>query len=208
MKLIPQSNNLNDYLKCSEVIDCTNFEIQKIAEDLIHGAENEIKIIKTVYEFVRDKIRHSSDVGEKTINWKASDTLKYKHGICFANSHLLAAILRALDIPTGFCYQRLEFDVGFGLHGLNAVYIKSLHKWIRLDARGNEGRIKAQFSIDNEILAYSVNEEKGEFDFPIVYAEPDKKVIEILKNSHNLDEAIQKVISINWLPELMHIYGL
>jgi hypothetical protein len=47
-------------------------------------------------------------------------------------------------------------------------------------------------------LAYSVNKEKGEFDFPIIYAEPNKKVIEILENSQNLDEAIGKVININW----------
>lgn len=208
MELITESNNLNDYLECSEVIDCNEYEIQEIAKNLSQGIENEMDLIKTVYEFVRDEIRHSSDVGENTITWKASDVLKYKHGLCFANSHLLAAILRSLEIPVGFCYQQLEFDQGFGLHGLNAVYIKSLHKWVRLDPRGNENGINAQFSIDEEILAYKVNEEKGEFDFPIVYAEPDKKIIEILKNNHNLDEAIQEMISINWLPELMHIYGL
>lgn len=208
MELITRSNNLNDYLECSEVIDCNNIEIQEIANKLYRDIENEIDLIKTVYEFVRDEIRHSSDASKNTVTWRASDVLKYKHGLCFANSHLLAAILRSLEIPTGFCYQRLEFDVGFGLHGLNAVYIKSIHKWIRLDARGNEGPINAQFSLDNEILAYSVDEEKGEFDFPIIYAEPNKKVIDILKNSQNLDEAIGKVINVNWHQELMYIYGL
>lgn len=208
MELITRSNNLNDYLECSEVIDCNNIEIQEIANKLNRDIENEIDLIKTVYEFVRDEIRHSSDAGKNTVTWKASDVLKYKHGLCFANSHLLAAILRSLEIPVGFCYQRLEFDVRFGLHGLNAVYIKSIHKWIRLDARGNEGPVNAQFSLDNEILAYNVDDGKGEFDFPIIYAEPNKKVIDILKNSQNLDEAIGKVINVNWHQELMYIYGL
>lgn len=208
MELITRSNNLNDYLECSEVIDCNNIEIQEIANKLSHNIENEIDLIKTVYEFVRDEIRHSSDAGRNTITWRASDVLKYKHGLCFANSHLLAAILRSLEIPVGFCYQRLEFDVGFGLHGLNAVYIKSIHKWIRLDARGNEGPVNVQFSINSEILAYNVDDGKGEFDFPIIYAEPNKKVIDILKNSQNLDEAIGKVINVNWHQELMYIYGL
>lgn len=199
MELIIQSNNLNDYLGCSEVIDCNNIEIQEIARNLIQGAENEIGLVKSAYEFVRDEIRHSSDAGKNTVTWKASDVLKYKHGLCFANSHLLAAILRFLKIPTGFCYQKLEFDEGYGLHGLNAVFISNLNKWIRLDARGNENGINAQFRLDKEILAYSVNEEKGEVDFPTIYSKPNKKVIEILKTNKNLTEAMNKVINTEWL---------
>ena len=46
-----------------------------------------------------------------------------KEGICYAKSHLLAAILRANLFPTGFCYQRLvlddKTDSRFVLHGLN-----------------------------------------------------------------------------------------
>jgi len=199
MEFITQSNNLNDYLECSEVIDCNNLEIQGIASNLSQGAENEIELVKSTYEFVRDEIRHSSDAGKSNVTCKASDVLKYKHGLCFANSHLLAAILRALDIPTGFCYQKLEFDVGFGLHGLNAVFIKSIHKWIRLDARGNEGPVNAQFSLDKEILAYPVDEEKGEVDFLTIYSEPNEKVIEILEGSRSLTEAVEKIISTDWL---------
>jgi len=199
MEFITQSNNLNDYLECSEVIDCNNLEIRGIASNLSQGAGNEIELVKSTYEFVRDEIRHSSDAGKSNVTCKASEVLKYKHGLCFANSHLLAAILRALDVPTGFCYQKLEFDVGFGLHGLNAVFIKSIHKWIRLDARGNEGPVNAQFSLDKEILAYPVDEEKGEVDFPTIYSEPNEMVIEILKGSRSLTEAVEKIISTDWL---------
>jgi transglutaminase-like putative cysteine protease len=124
--------------------------------------------------------------------------LKYKHGLCFAKSHLLAAILRNLGIPTGFCYQKLQFDDQLGLHGLNGVFIKSIDKWIRLDARGNENGINAVFSLEKEFLAYSPRVEKGEVDFLNLYAEPNEKVIQILENSLNLTEALENVFNTNW----------
>ena len=203
------------YLASSEIIDFENLDIQKTAVYLSKDVEDEIQLIKTVYEFVRDDISHSVDIGSSDLTCKAfenrrfsmpqnvvlkaSDVLKYKHGLCFANSHLLAAILRYLRVPTGFCYQKLEFDGKMGLHGLNAVFIESIDKWIRLDARGNENGINAQFSIDNEYLAYSPREEKNEVDFPIIYAEPDKRVINILSGSKDLTEALDKIFNTEWL---------
>ena len=86
-----------------------------------------------------------------------------------------------------------------GLHGLNAVFIKSLHKWVRLDARWNENEINAQFSIDKEYIAYSPIKEKNEADFPIIYAEPDKRVINILGGSKGLTKALNKVFNTKWL---------
>ena len=198
MQLILQSSKLSFYLQCSEVIDCNNVFIKRKASELSGGIENEIELVKTVYEFVRDKISHSSDIGEDRITYKSSDVLKYKHGLCFAKSHLLAAILRNLGIPTGFCYQKLQFDDQLGLHGLNGVFIKSIGRWIRLDARGNENGINAVFSLEKEFLAYSPRVEKGEVDFLNLYAEPNEKVIQILENSLNLTEALENVFNTNW----------
>jgi len=36
------------------------------------------------------------------------------------------------------------------------VYLAEFNKWIRLDARGNKEGVNAQFSIDQEQLAYLV----------------------------------------------------
>lgn len=138
LQLIPETNDLNKYLNSSDFIDYEDIDIQKTAVILSKDIKGEIKVIKTVYEFVRDDISHSMDIDSEFITVKASDVLKYKQGLCFAKSHLLAAILRFLKIPTGFCYQKLEFEEGFGLHGLNAVFIRVLDKWIRLDSRGNK----------------------------------------------------------------------
>ncbi len=33
------------------------------------------------------------------------------------------------------------------IHGLNAIYLKSINKWIRLDSRGNKPDVNAQFSL-------------------------------------------------------------
>ncbi|MEN6292826.1 MAG: transglutaminase-like domain-containing protein [Methanobacterium sp.] len=199
MQLTPETSDMARYIASSEIIDFENLDIQKTAVYLSKGINDEIQLIKTVYEFVSDYISHSADIGSDNVTCNASDVLKYKHGLCFANSHLLAAILRYLGVPTGFCYQKLEFDGKMGLHGLNAVFIESIDKWIRLDARGNENGINARFSIDEEYLAYLPEEEKNEVDFRVIYAEPDKGVVEILMQSRNLTEALDKIFNTNWL---------
>ncbi|MBL0716467.1 MAG: transglutaminase family protein [Desulfosarcina sp.] len=68
-------------------------------------------------------------------------------GYCYSKSHLLAALLRANDIPAGLCYQRLTVSDNkppFCIHGLNAVYLEQ-HGWYRLDARGNKSGVTAEF---------------------------------------------------------------
>jgi len=202
MNPIPETEDMNKYLRSSEIIDFEDKNIQKTANELSKGIDDEIQLIKNVYEFVRDCVSHSLDIQSDAVIYIASDVLKYEKGLCFGKSHLLAAILRRLNIPTGFCYQKLEFDQGFGLHGLNAVYIHSIDRWIRLDARGNKEVINAQFSFEKENLAYSPNKEKEEFNFQAIYSYPNKKVIEILKNSKNLNDALKKVIETDWLTYL------
>lgn len=57
-----------------------------------------------------------------------------------AKSRLLAVLLRIADILAGFCRQNLRFsneDPSLVLHAVNAVYLYSLEKWIRLDAGGS-----------------------------------------------------------------------
>ncbi|MDQ2086979.1 transglutaminase-like domain-containing protein, partial [Herbivorax sp. ANBcel31] len=134
--------------------------------------------------FVRDDIKHSADIDGKIVTCKASEVLKYRQGICYAKSHLLAAMLRFLGIPTGLCYQKLLLNDDTApyiiLHGLNAVFIRDIGRWIRLDARGNIGCIDAQFSIEHERLAFHVRKEKREEDIWTIFSNPDKSVIDRL----------------------------
>jgi transglutaminase-like putative cysteine protease len=186
-----ESDNLQDYLKNSEVIDYDHKLLVDKCLELQKGTEDEISLIKKVYEFVRDEIHHSGDIGEMSVTCKASEVLEAGHGICCAKAHLFAAMLRYFGIPAGFCYQKLSLSQDINtkfLHGLNAVYLKDLDKWIRLDARGNKPGRDAQFSICEEKISRAVNKELGEEDSPVIFTEPNPTVVEILKKSKDMKE--------------------
>lgn len=136
------NDSMNDYLTFSKYINGNDVRIVSKANEFKQKYTNEISLIKAVYEFVRDEIKHSWDIQDKRVIKSATEVLEQGVGICWAKSNLLAALLRACGIPAGICYQRLTLgdtpDTGFCIHALNAVYIKSMDKWIRLDARGNK----------------------------------------------------------------------
>lgn len=179
------TNNIDEYLREDSVIDYGDEIITKLADALYREADNDVEYIKKAYEFVRDNVSHSADINEDVLTCSASEVLKERHGICFAKSHLLAALLRCKCIPTGFCYQKLILDDETApvliYHGLNGVYISEYEKWIRLDARGNKEGVNAQFSLDEEHLAFPIRTEKGEEDGFIIYPNPDRKVLERLR---------------------------
>ena len=192
MDIVLYSNHIDEYLKHDNVIDHDNNTITKLADILFKKANNELDFIKAAYEFVRDKISHSADSNEEVITCTASEVLKAGHGICFAKSHLLAALLRCKSVPAGFCYQKLILDDETApvliYHGLNGVYIKDYKKWIRLDARGNKTGVNAQFSIETEQLAFPIRPEMGEVDSFVLYPDPDKNVLEKLRKNKTRTE--------------------
>ena len=180
------SEDINEYLKCDEVIDFYYNDVSKLADQLYSESESETEFVKMAYEYVRDMISHSADISSDTVTCSASEVLKAGHGICFAKSHLLAAILRSKSVPAGFCYQKLILDDETApvliYHGLNGVYLREYGKWIRLDARGNKHGVNAQFSIDSEMLAFPIRPEKGEVDVPVIYADPDTEIVKTLQS--------------------------
>ena len=175
------------YLGFSRYINGDDPSIQRKATELKNCSENEIELVKNTYHFVRDEIKHSWDVQDKRVTITATDVLKEKVGICFAKANLLTALLRANNIPTGICYQRLTLgdtpDSGYCIHALNAVYIRELNRWVRLDARGNKVGVNAEFSLDREQLAFVTRAEYDEIDYKTVYAEPLQITMDVLENS-------------------------
>lgn len=192
MDITLYSNKIDEYLKCDNVIDYDNESVIELADKLFKKAEDELDFVKKAYEFVRDNISHSSDINADVITCAASEVLKAGHGICFAKSHLLAALLRCKTVPAGFCYQKLILDDETApvliYHGLNGVYIKDYKKWIRLDARGNKAGVNAQFSVEIEQLAFPIRSEMGEIDSSVVYPNPDIKVLEKLRKNKTRTE--------------------
>lgn len=192
--LYPEKEELNSYLESTEAFDYNNELVQAEIVGLKASSPNEIEFVRNAFEYVRDRFPHSFDIlstgiGTDEISCSASDVVRNGHGICYAKANLLAAILRSARIPSGICYQKLTFsdeNPKIILHALNAVFLCTLNKWIRLDARGNKEGVDAQFSIDEERLAFPVRPELGEEDGTIIYANPSANVTSVLKNSKSL----------------------
>lgn len=183
MPVILFADNIEEYLQEEDdVVDYGNKKVKQLADALYQETRDEAEYIEKAYEYVRDHIAHSADANENAITCSASEVLEAGHGICFAKSHLLAALLRYKSIPAGFCYQKLILDDETApvliYHGFNGVYVKEYKKWIRLDARGNKEGVNAQFSLEKEQLAFPVRPEKGEEDGLVIYPDPDVKVLE------------------------------
>jgi len=208
MELLMRHRNFDKYLQSTEVIDYEDPKIQFAAQFMMDRMMREIEenpkdqlpdpemhLAKVTYEYVRDRISHSWDIHSADVTWKASDVLMKRHGLCYAKSHLLAALLRANGIPTGLCYQYLRLDgtadSELVLHGLNAVYFASINRWIRLDARGNKPGIEADFSCMEEKLAFPVKPGFGETDIPIIFADPDRAVIRTLQKYDSLPSLME-----------------
>lgn len=180
---------MEQYLEATVIIDWDHPEVNKKALELSLGLDSHEEIAKACFEFVRDEIKHSNDYRLNPVTCKASDVLQYKTGYCYAKSHLLAALLRANNIPAGLCYQRLTIENNkppFCLHGLNAVYLSN-SGWYRIDARGNKEGVNAEFTPPEEQLAFPVTV-KGEADLPGIYSEPLSEVISVLSQSKTYQE--------------------
>lgn len=175
-----------NYLEETEYVNYSDRNVNKLAQKLKNESNSEIDLIRNTFYFVRDKINHSWDVKDNRVTVSASDVLREGVGICWAKANLLAALLRANGIPSGFSYQRLTLgdtpDTGYCIHALNTVYVSTINKWIRLDARGNNKNIHAEFSLEDEILAFKICSE-GEFDYRDNHSSPDEKLMMILNNS-------------------------
>lgn len=182
---------MKKYLEETEIIDFKNKEIFSLAIELANDCKNDEEIAKNCFLYVRDNIHHSGDFKDEITTCKASDVLKYKTGWCYAKSHLLAALLRANAIPTGFCYQRLSCgeykEELYCLHGLNAIYLKD-YGWYKVDARGNKNGVNAQFLPPFEQLAFQL--EENELDLPDIYENPLDVVIDSLTKNKTYNEMI------------------
>lgn len=180
-----QSEIKTDYLAASTIVDFHHPEVFRLARTLAQEEVDTVGVARRCYLFVRDEIAHSFDINRNPVSCSASEVLHNGHGICYAQSHLLAALLRANGIPAGFSYQRLSDDRGgFALHAFNTVYLPK-YGWYRIDARGNTGNIDAQFCPPQEKLAFS-NEARGEIDYGLNLFEPLPCLVKALKGAKSI----------------------
>lgn len=182
--MIPDTDDITAFLVSDEVIDWKNTAVQTLARSLTHDTRAEDEKVRKLFEWVRDEIPHSRDIKSEVVTCAASEVLGAGTGICFAKSHLLAALLRSIGIPAGFCYQVLRSEgcsSQMVLHGLNGIYLTSIGKWVRVDPRGNTNGICVQFSLEEEQLAFPMDPAQGEFIYNWIYNKPVPDVIAVLK---------------------------
>jgi transglutaminase-like putative cysteine protease len=137
--------------------------VVSLATELRKGNRADAAFACAAFEWVRDRVAHSVDAGDARVTVSATEVLEERVGLCFAKSHLLVALLRAGGIPAGLCYQRLADGDRHIVHGLVALHLDG--SWHRQDPRGNNGSVRAEFSLDGERLAWRVEPSRGECDY-------------------------------------------
>jgi transglutaminase-like putative cysteine protease len=169
------------YLAPATLVDSDAAEIGHFVRDYLTDCDA-VEAARRVFHFVRDEVSHSWDVQGRRVTRSATDALAFREGICYPKSHLVAALLRRRGVPTALCYQRLTLfndeRGGYSLHALNAVFLEE--RWHRLDARGNKPGVTAEFSLDEERLAFPVRLEFDEVDYLTLFAEPHPVIVETL----------------------------
>lgn len=173
---------LEPFLRATKVVDWDRPEVLALARQLARGKVQRVDVARSCFEWVRDEVAHTVDHRLDKVTCSASEVLRERTGFCFAKSHLLAALLRANGIAAGFVYQRLALGnqaKAFCLHGLNAVWLPDVG-WYRIDARGNRDDLRADFDPPREVLPFPCVV-PGEQLFPEVYAEPLRRVVDVLR---------------------------
>lgn len=193
---------MNQYLQASEIVNYYHPIVLAKAQSLVASCSDPDcveEVAKACFEWVRDHIQHSGDVKLVGNSNTASEVLEAGNAWCFGKSHLLAALLRANDIPTALCYQRLRKDDegGFTLHGLNSIFLPK-HGWYRVDPRGNKPGVDAQFTPPHEKLAWPTSAD-GEIDFMERFADSQNMVSEWILNNTSHKQALKT------LPDLMNL---
>ena len=57
-----ESDNIDDYLRATEIIDWDNLNVLAKAKEIVEGVADNVAKIKYLFEWVRDKIPHSQDI--------------------------------------------------------------------------------------------------------------------------------------------------
>ena len=93
--MYPEADDVSEYLVSDAIIDWESPAVREKALELTGSLSDEVAKARCLYEWVRDNISHTADAGLDIVTCRASEVLHHGTGICFAKSHLLAALLRA-----------------------------------------------------------------------------------------------------------------
>lgn len=177
---------MREFLASTPIVDWKDPDVLALAGELAEGEEDPVAVARRCFDWVRDEVKHSGDHQIDDVTCSASETLRRKSGLCYAKSHLLAALLRANEIPTGFGYQRVKADAAgtrFRLHGFNVIHLPAFG-WYRADPRGNRAGVDTVFDPPRESLAFTPKL-PGEETFDGNWPEPLAVVVKAIKESRS-----------------------
>ena len=133
---------MQEYLKSTATIDCSTPSTREKAQLLIKGMEEPEERAKSLFYFVRDKIKYVTySPCFLREDYRASVVLERGSGFCVQKAVLLAALARAIGIPArlGFSDIRihgipkeLQEQMGSNLfvyHGHTELYIRG--EWVK-----------------------------------------------------------------------------
>ena len=110
-----------EFLSPTTLIDSDHPDIIAFAAAL--GGDTPAETVRDIFVYVRDRITHPADTGGTLLAASASETLKAREGVCYAQAHLLVALYRAAGIPAALRYQQVESATGgLVLHGVAIVW--------------------------------------------------------------------------------------
>jgi transglutaminase-like putative cysteine protease len=186
---------LSAFLAPTRYIDHDDRELRLLVDARGWRTMETVAAARAAFEFVRDEIRHSWDVRSHRVTRAASTALAHGEGLCYAKSHLLAALLRQVGVPSGLAYQRLTLgdtpESGYSVHGLNTAFLQG--RWIRLDARGNKPGVDAQFSMEAERLAFPVRPEMDERDYDDNFCDVHPTIAGALESEDDLHVLVERL---------------
>jgi transglutaminase-like putative cysteine protease len=190
----------------TDVIEADAPAIRELADRLV-GEANGAEAARILFDWVRDEIAYdmAPDV-ETRDDWRATETLERGAGFCQQKAVLLAALLRARDIPAGLVlqdlldhkipphYAELIGSQRLEVHGLTCAFLDG--HWVRLDAtlprsfvERKRYRLVEFHGHDDAVLAETDLDGAPHFD-----------VLQELGSWPDLpDEIVEYVLGLDWL---------
>lgn len=110
-----------EFLSPTTLIDSDHPDVIALAAAL--AGDTPAETVRDIFVYVRDRITHPADTGGRLVAASASETLKAREGLSYAQAHLLVALYRAAGVPAALRYQQVETPTGdLVLHGVATVW--------------------------------------------------------------------------------------
>lgn len=110
-----------EFLSPTTLIDSDHPDVIALAAALT--GDTPAETVRDIFVYVRDRITHPADTGGRLVAASASETLKAREGLSYAQAHLLVALYRAAGVPAALRYQQVETPAGdLVLHGVATVW--------------------------------------------------------------------------------------